>query len=606
MNFKSEDILKKYFGYDSFRDGQKTIIDEILNKNDVLGIMPTGAGKSLCYWVPALMMDGITLVISPLISLMQDQVKSLIQSGIKAAYINSSLTSNQISLALNYARNYKYKIIYVAPERLLTPEFLNFAQSVNISQVTVDEAHCISQWGQDFRPSYTDIKEFVSILSNRPVVSAFTATATEKVKDDVISLLNLNSPLTLITGFDRNNLFFEVKQSQNKLFDLLHFLNDKKEESGIVYCSTRKNVEHVYEELKNKGYSVLKYHAGLSQFERQQNQDDFLFDRVKIMVATNAFGMGIDKSNVNFVVHYNMPKDLESYYQEAGRAGRDGSKAHCTMLYSPQDVITQKFLIENGRDAFYESEEQEKELKAKDYQKLKDITFYSTTNNCLRNYILNYFGETSQNYCANCSNCTTNFETIDITDDAKKIISCIISVKSKFGKSTIVEILKGSKNMKISQFNFDNLPLYNSSASSISRLRTIIDYLILNEYIMQTDSQYPTLYLNEKSEDFLNSEMSISMKIAKEKDKPTLSRSSSASSLSSDKQELFETLRELRAKIAKGQGVPAFVIFTDATLIDICTKTPTTKSEFREIIGVGQAKLDKYGDKFIEEIKKLI
>ncbi len=603
---QTKKILKEYFGYDSFRDGQEDIINDILNNKDVLGIMPTGAGKSLCFWVPSLIMDGITLVVSPLISLMQDQVKSLIEAGIPAAYINSSLTSRQISLALSYAKNYKYKIIYIAPERLLTSEFLDFAQSVNISQITIDEAHCISQWGQDFRPSYTDIPEFISLLSKRPVVSAFTATATEKVKDDILSLLKLNNPLVLITGFNRENLYFSVKQSQNKTQDLLHFLHNKKDLSGIIYCSTRKAVEAVYQELLNKGYLVSKYHAGLPQFERQKNQNDFLFDNIKIMVATNAFGMGIDKSNVRYVVHYNMPKDLESYYQEAGRAGRDSLNSECIMLYSPQDVITQKFLIENGRDVFYDNEEQEKELKDRDYKRLKEMTFYSTTNNCLRNYILKYFGENTDGYCGNCSNCNTNFETIDVTNEAKKIISCILSVNSKFGKGTIVDILKGSKNAKIIGFNFDKLPLYNSVSHSINRLRNIIDYLIFNEYIMQTDTQYPTLYLGKKAEEILKNNQTITMKIAKEKEKIEKSRSNSSSAIPIGKEDLFEALRELRAKFAKGQGVPAFVIFTDATLIDICYKMPTNLLEFRQISGVGQSKLEKYGEKFIQLINEYI
>ncbi len=601
----SKQILKKYFGYDEFRDGQETIINEILNNNDVLGIMPTGAGKSVCYWVPALMHKGITLVVSPLISLMQDQVKNLIQAGISAAYINSSLTPRQISLAISYAKNYKYKIIYIAPERLLTPEFLDFAKSVVISQVTVDEAHCISQWGQDFRPSYTDVSEFVSLLENRPVVSAFTATATTKVTKDIVSLLNLNNPLTLVTGFNRENLYFSVKSSQNKLQDLLHFLHNKNDLSGIIYCSTRKAVESVYDELTSKGYSISKYHAGLSQFDRQKNQEDFLFDNVKIIVATNAFGMGIDKSNVRYVVHYNMPKDLESYYQEAGRAGRDGINSECLMLYSPRDVVTQKFLIENGKDAFYDSPEQEKELKDRDYQRLKEMTFYSTTNNCLRNYILKYFGETAQGYCGNCSNCNTNFETIDITSYAKKIFLCITSVNQRFGKSTIIEILKGSKNAKMTQFNFDKLELYNSISISTNRLRSVIDFLIFNEYILQTDTEYPTLYLSEKVAFILDDSSKIEMKIAKEKEEKTaLSRSKNSNNIPDDKKELFENLRELRAKFAKGQGVPAFVIFTDATLIDMCHIAPKTLTEFRAVSGVGQSKLEKYGEKFIEIIQK--
>ncbi|MFI3205945.1 MAG: DNA helicase RecQ [Clostridia bacterium] len=596
---KTEQILKDYFGYDKFRDGQLDIIDEILYGNDVLGIMPTGAGKSICFQVPAMAMEGITLVVSPLISLMQDQVKGLIQSGIKAAYINSSLTPRQIDMALHNAKMGMYKIIYVAPERLLTDNFLAFAQNTNISMITIDEAHCISQWGQDFRPSYAQIPEFINILPKRPVVSAFTATATEQVKTDIVEILQLNNPLVLVSGFDRENLYFEVKNSHDKIADLLEFLEDKRDKSGIVYCATRKAVEQVCEELDIQGFSVKRYHAGLSQDERKKNQQEFIFDDIKIIVATNAFGMGIDKSNVNFVVHYNMPKDVESYYQEAGRAGRDGSPAHCLMLYSGQDVITNQFLIESSRDVTYESYEIEKNLKELAYKRLKEITFYSTTNECLRKYILNYFGDKADNYCGNCSNCDTKFELMDATEEAKKIISCVIRVHERFGKVMIIDILKGSKNKKILELGFDKLSVYGISDLSSNRLRSVMDNLIFNEYLVQTDSQYSVIQTTEKSKDILKDKATFEIKVAMEKEKKSeTQKKNKDKGIPADKEDLFESLRELRAKFAKEQSVPAFVIFGDFSLIDMCNKLPVNENQFLSVTGVGKLKQEKYGAEF--------
>lgn len=388
-----QEALKKFFGYDSFRGGQQELISAILAGRDVLGIMPTGAGKSVCFQLPATMHKGITLVVSPLISLMKDQVGALIQSGIPAAYINSTLSPRQMKTALYNAMNGKYKLIYVAPERLLAPEFLAFAKSVKISMLTVDEAHCISQWGQDFRPSYAQIPQFIEQLEQRPIVSAFTATATARVREDIVALLSLLNPVVLVTGFDRQNLYFEVQAPKNKMQALTDFLEAHKNQSGIVYCATRKTVEEVCAELNRRGFSAAPYHAGLPDEERHANQDDFLFDRVQIMAATNAFGMGIDKSNVAFVVHYNMPKDIESYYQEAGRAGRDGSEAACLLLYSGQDVRTNQWLIEHAKDVAYSDAETERLLKERDYRRLREMTFYATTNDCLRAFILRYFGE---------------------------------------------------------------------------------------------------------------------------------------------------------------------------------------------------------------------
>lgn len=398
--------LKQYFGYDSLRTGQEELINGILAGHDVLGIMPTGAGKSLCYQLPALMLKGITLVISPLISLMSDQVKALNQAGVHAAYINSSLTENQIRIALSYASQGRYKIIYVAPERLNTPRFLDFACNADISMLTVDEAHCISQWGQDFRPSYLEIAGFLTRLPRRPIVSAFTATATERVKNDIVASLGLNNPVTMVTGFDRPNLFFRVvtrRGGSQKDNSIINYVKKHEDESGIIYCATKKNVDKLYTLLNEQGISVGRYHAGLSNDERKQNQEDFTYDRIRVMVATNAFGMGIDKSNVRYVLHYNMPQSLEYYYQEAGRAGRDGEEAECVLFFSKQDIMINKFLLQNKASAGDVASDMQKT--ANDRRKLQQMINYCETDKCLREFILSYFGDTTPCICNKCSNC---------------------------------------------------------------------------------------------------------------------------------------------------------------------------------------------------------
>lgn len=427
-------VLKEYFGHDSFREGQGRITDSLLGGRDVLGIMPTGAGKSICYQVPALMFDGITIVVSPLISLMKDQVSALVQSGVAAAYINSSLTHAQYLKVLQNTESGKYKIIYVAPERLCAPAFLEICRNLNISMVAVDEAHCVSQWGQDFRPSYLKIPDFIDALNSRPVVGAFTATATGAVRDDIKTLLRLVSPLVVTTGFDRPNLFFSVMQPKNKSIELMKLIKERKNESGIVYCSTRKAVEEVCELLQKNGFAATRYHAGLDENERRRNQDDFVYDRAAIMVATNAFGMGIDKSNVSFVIHYNMPKNMESYYQEAGRAGRDGRSADCILLYSAKDVRTNQFLINNSEPNPDLTEDEQEEVRRRDRERLKQMTFYCTTHKCLRKFILEYFGDKGPERCEKCSNCLSNHENTDITVDAQKIMSCVARTGQRYGK----------------------------------------------------------------------------------------------------------------------------------------------------------------------------
>lgn len=595
------EILKEYFGYSDFRKGQEDVINSILDNKDVVAIMPTGAGKSICYQIPAIMNEGITIIVSPLISLMQDQVKTLIQLGIPSAYINSSLNERQIKKALLNASQLKYKLIYVAPERLTTKDFIEFANSVNIYMVTVDEAHCISGWGQDFRPSYLNIKKFVDDLKYKPIVSAFTATATDIVLNDIIKLLDLKKPNKFITGFNRENLFFEVRNPENKLDALIEFLEDYKMQSGIIYCSTRKNVEKVYEELSQKGMSITRYHAGLSDVERKNNQEDFLYDKTQIIVATNAFGMGIDKSNVSYVVHFNMPKDMESYYQEAGRAGRDGSVAKCILFYGGRDVVTAKWLIENG------SEEKTEEIKANEYKKLNDMVFYSRTNECLRNYILDYFGENPEKDCGNCSNCNTTFKIIDITNDAKQIIECIHELNEKYATTIITNVLVGKATKRILELRLDNVKSFGISNKTLDELNGIIDYLVYNEYIQKEDGQFSILKLMEKSKDIQDGSISVSMKFA-EKSKTENSKSKSGKKgtiidkVSRELEGLYVELSNLRKKIADDRQVPPFVIFSNVSLIDMCNKLPNDLDEFKNISGVGQFKLDEFGKEFIEVI----
>ena len=603
-NYKN--YLKQYFGYDAFRDGQEELINDICNEKDVVGIMPTGAGKSICFQIPALMMEGITIIISPLISLMKDQVNALTQSGISAAFINSSLTEKQIQTALYNAGKNAYKLIYVAPERLLSEDFLDFTQSISISMLTVDEAHCISQWGHDFRPSYAKIPEFIEQLPKRPIVSAFTATATPHVRQDIINLLQLKNPTVVGTGFDRPNLYFEIQKPKNKFAALLEFLQDKKDKSGIIYCSTRVAVEEICEDLQQNGYNTSRYHAGLSDRERHENQEDFIFDRVQIMTATNAFGMGIDKSNVSFVVHYNMPKDMESYYQEAGRAGRDGEPADCVLLYSGQDVRTNMWLIENGREPGKTGDPDLREqLLERERAKLREITFYCATNDCLREYILKYFGETPPNNCGNCGNCNTSFETVDVTIAAQKILSCIYRMNERYGVKMIIDTLRGSKNEKIQRFGLDKLTTYNICEESQHQLRTIIQHLILSDYLIKTDDEYPIIKLGERADEILRQKSVVSMKLSKEKERDFAKPERKITLKPVDKR-LFEVLRNIRTNIANEQKVPAFTIFHDSTLTDMCMKTPKSEEELLDISGVGQVKAQRYGKLFLDAISDFL
>ncbi len=600
-----EQVLKKYYGYDTFRDGQKELISSILAGKDTFGIMPTGAGKSVCFQVPALMLSGITLVVSPLISLMKDQVGNLNQMGIHAAYLNSSLTLNQYRLALSYAKEGRYKIIYVAPERLLTEEFLEFAKGANISMLSIDEVHCVSQWGQDFRPSYLKIVDFINQLPVRPIISAFTATATKEVKGDVIRLLGLQNATVLTTGFDRKNLYFAVRSPKDKYAELATYLKEHQNMSGVIYCATRKTVEEVSQRLEQDGYPVTRYHAGLSDAERRQNQDDFIYDAKPIIVATNAFGMGIDKSNVRFVLHYNMPKNIESYYQEAGRAGRDGERAECILLYGGQDVITNQLFIENNRENEELSGEMLEAVKIRDRERLKKMSFYCFTNVCLRHYILEYFGEKAEKTCGDCSNCLTEFESIDITEISIKLIQCVIETKQRFGLMTIVDTVHGSKSAKIKQFRLDKYSSYNSLADiTIPRLKQIMNHLVLNGYLALTNSEYSIVKATAKTMEFLEQRETIELKVSKQetkKEKGNESRNSSKRkavfSLDTN-EELFEELRVLRLSIARKEKVPPYIIFGDKTLLQMSQSLPASKEEMLKITGVGEIKYDKYGEQF--------
>lgn len=607
---EKHEVLKKHFGHREFREGQEEIINQILSGRDVLGIMPTGAGKSICYQVPALMMEGITLVISPLISLMQDQVISLRESGINAAYINSSLSAAEYFRTMDRAANSEYKIIYVAPERLSADDFLRLSENVQISMVTVDEAHCVSQWGQDFRPSYLKISEFMEKLAYRPVLSAFTATATKEVREDISLILRQNNPYVVTTGFDRKNLRFAVERPKKKDDTLIKLLKAYNGRSGIVYCSTRKNVEEVCDFLIEKGYSATRYHAGLSDEERCMNQDDFIYDRKTVMVATNAFGMGIDKSNVSFVIHYNMPKNLESYYQEAGRAGRDGEPAECTLLYSGADVKLNQFLIEKGNDTNEDfTEEMKESVREKDRERLKLMTFYCTTNECLREYMLRYFGEKTSSFCGNCSNCNSNFETVDVTTESQKIVSCVYRVaqrKRSFGRVTIIDILHGSKSSKIISQGLDTLSTYGiMSDVPVHRIRMIMDYLIEKSFLAQTDDEYSVVKLTAESADILKGNQKVSMKLPKEMRRSAEKGKASYSSPEYDiNDKLFSELRVLRNQLAMEARVPAYIVFADAALRDMCRKMPVNRDEFLNVSGVGEAKAEKYSKQFTELIQR--
>lgn len=604
----AKEALKVYFGYDSYKPGQEEIIDSILAGKDVLAIMPTGSGKSICYQVPALLLSGITIVISPLISLMQDQVKALNEVGIKAGYINSSLTESQISTVYARALDGAYKILYVAPERLESYEFTNFAGKVGISMVTVDEAHCISQWGQDFRPSYLKIVDFIDGLSKRPIVSAFTATATEEVKNDISCVLKLNDPKIVVTGFDRENLYFDVETIKKKDDYVLEYIKNHPEDSGIIYCATRKNVDALYELLSNAGIQIARYHAGMNNEDRKESQNDFIYDRSPVIIATNAFGMGIDKSNVRFVIHYNMPQSMENYYQEAGRAGRDGEPSQCILLFSAQDIMINKFLLDHKdfTDIPYEDIEL---IRQRDAKRLQIMEGYCRTSGCLRNYILEYFGEKRNEPCDSCGNCHREFTEIDMTEDAKLVINCVWETKGRYGLNIILGTLLGANRARLKELGTTEYKTYGALKSrSESELRLLISQLLLDGYLCQTADKYSVIRLgNIDPLKEAGARVLIRTYEDREPERQTRSRSRrSTDSLTKAGYELFETLRQLRLTIAREEGMPPYIVFSDKTLIDMSVKAPRDRSSMLGVSGVGEAKYEKYGERFIEAITAFI
>ena len=593
------EVLQKYFGHSTFRYGQSDIIDRIISGEDCLAVMPTGAGKSMCYQIPALMLQGVTIVISPLISLMKDQVEALVQSGVPAAYINSSLQPYEYFSVLRQLSMGEFKIVYVAPERLLVDDFLALCKGLTIPLVAVDEAHCVSHWGQDFRPSYLKIAEFVQALPKRPTLAAFTATATEAVKRDIVDILGLCQPYRITTGFDRENLYFEVRSGTPTEKDaiLLSIMRNAGGKSSIVYCSTRKNVEQVCSLLQLNGFRAARYHAGLPDEERKQAQEDFIYDRCDVIVATNAFGMGIDKSDVSLVVHYNMPKDIESYYQEAGRAGRDGSPARCILLYSKSDVRVNNFIIDKSHEDSGLSPAEAEEMRERDRERLKQMTFYCTTKRCLREFILRYFGERTGGFCGNCSTCNESFDTLDITIQAQKIISCVFRMKQRGingAKQLVLDILSGICSDKSAK----TLSTYGIMKDEpLHRIEAMTDYLIAEGYIEIAESG---CVLTELADEFIKQRRTLLMKQPKTASEPALTATKPRTDDCDP--ELFELLKELRKQLAATLGVPAYVVFTDASLREISVKKPLTTQEFMNISGVGSIKAERYSKKFAKVI----
>lgn len=588
----TEDILieklKKYFGYDSFRQGQRELIENILEGRNVLGVLPTGGGKSICYQLPALMADGVSLVISPLISLMKDQVDSLRENGINAGFINSSLDSEKYRKILSDVKKGQIKILYISPERLENEFFRNFIRDIDISFVAVDEAHCISQWGHDFRPSYKLIPDLYQIKGDVQIL-AFTATATKEVREDIINNLKLSNPFIKVTGFDRKNLYFKVAKPKNKLTYLNSYLKDHRDDSGIIYASTRKKVDDIYKNLKSRGYAIEKYHAGLSEDERKKAQDNFIYDRAKIIVATNAFGMGIDKSNVRFVIHYNMPKDMESYYQEAGRAGRDGEDATCILLYSGQDIIINKHLINLGTNYSF-----------KQFQmgKLQTIINYVNTTRCLREYILAYFGQDADSHCDNCSNCLSEIKKVDKTLDSQKILSCIYRLEQRYGMTTVLDCLKGSNNKNARDKNLKDISTFGiMKENSPTYIKDLIGVLVADGYIKVTGAPYPVLKLTEKSKEVLLDGKTVLVNIKEEEKKPREIEKNFDT-------DLFNHLKAVRLDVASKRNIPPFIIFSDASLKEMAQKKPKTEEEMLEVKGVGDKKLIQYGDIFLAEIRE--
>ncbi|MBO7663483.1 MAG: DNA helicase RecQ [Clostridia bacterium] len=591
MKNKARDILAKVYGHHQFRPGQQELVEGLLDNKDVLGVMPTGSGKSLCYQIPALLFSGTTLVISPLISLMKDQVTSLKLRGIPAAFLNSSMEEAEYRDTAYQAAAGAYKILYVAPERLHAPGFREMCQHMDIPLVAVDEAHCISQWGQDFRPSYLKIPEFTAFLPRRPILGAFTATATPKVRKDILENLKLNAPVIVTTGFDRPNLSFSVYSPKDRDKALSDLLRDRYRQSGIIYCATRKNVEAVYSQLDQEGFSVTRYHAGLGPDERRQNQEDFLFDRKRIMVATNAFGMGIDKSNVSYVIHYNMPKSLEAYYQEAGRAGRDGCDADCILLYAPQDVITARWLIDHSEPNPDLTPEEQAQVREKDEERLKWMTFYAKSRKCLRHDLLRYFGEQAPDSCNNCSNCVPDCEHVDITTEAQMILSCVARTNQRCSDDVVVQLMLGvlpyPPPEEVSPAELTTFGLMNDYDEG--NICEIIRALLDQGYLEKDDSGI--LKLNGQSEKILFRKQRVAMRRGLK----------SRGDLTGE--DLFQALQKLRYEISAREYVAASALFSDSTLRDLCRILPKNKKQLAAVDGMGIFKANRYGDQILQVIR---
>lgn len=576
-------LLQTHFGYHEFRKGQEEIIEKVITRNDALGIMPTGGGKSICYQIPALMLPGITLVISPLISLMKDQVDALTQVAIPATFLNSTITNEELHRRIHRIKCGDFKLVYVAPERLEVPRFLKLLSKVEVSLLAVDEAHCISQWGHDFRPSYLLIKRLINQIEPKPTVLALTATATPEVTDDIRTLLQIDEHDTILTGFGRDNLQFHVVKGQDRDAYVTQYVTENSNQSGIIYAATRKEVERIQRLLTKKGISVGMYHAGMSEQDRVENQERFIYDDCKVMVATSAFGMGIDKSNVRYVIHYHIPRNMESYYQEAGRAGRDGEKSACILLFAPQDTHIQSFLIEQS--------EMDETRKEQEYAKLRKMVAYAHTEACLQQFILHYFGEAAKETCGICGNCTDTREQVDVTVEAQMIFSCIKRMNERFGKTMIMKVLTASKDKRIQQFRFNQLSTYGIMKNKTQKEVTeLIDFLTAEGYLRPTDGAYPVLLLTERAANVLRNKEKV---FQKEKLVATKINANN---------ELFERLRAVRLKIASVEKVPPYIIFSDQTLREMSTFYPRSNAQLLQIKGVGEQKLASYGAQFLSEI----